>query len=230
MTNAALLRRPDTAFRLGALALILGPLLFFLTEFIAAAAWTDPPYSYTYHFVSNLGVPGPAAMSFGQLVYSPLYWVMNVGFFWVGLIILGGLGLILRHRGWRTYLIFLFGAVLAAGGVLLALFPGNQAAMDNGTILYHGLGAQAAVAGGNGLAILMGTMRNRLGFSPRAGRWLSGLGMFGLLAFVVFLVDVRTGTNVLIGLFERGGIYPFLIAHMIAGTILLKRLRGSTLY
>ena len=40
--------------------LIAAGLVFFLAEFIAAAAWTDPPYSYTYHYISNLGVRGPA--------------------------------------------------------------------------------------------------------------------------------------------------------------------------
>ena len=68
MTNAALLRRPDTAFRLGALALIIGPLLFFLTEFIAAAAWTTRPPDAPDVIVAaslpvNSAIRSPAAIS-----------------------------------------------------------------------------------------------------------------------------------------------------------------------
>ena len=44
-------------------ALATAAVIFFLAEFIAAAAWTDPPYSYTYHYISDLGVHGP----FGRL-------------------------------------------------------------------------------------------------------------------------------------------------------------------
>ncbi len=44
-------------------ALVAGPVIYLLAEFITAAAWTDPPYSYTYHFISNLGVHGPTEAS-----------------------------------------------------------------------------------------------------------------------------------------------------------------------
>ena len=40
-------------------ALVAAPMIFFLAEFTAAAAWTQPPYSYTYNYISNLGVRGP---------------------------------------------------------------------------------------------------------------------------------------------------------------------------
>lgn len=63
--------------------LVAGAMIFFLTEFIAAAAWTDPPYSYTYHYISDLGVRGPL-VALGQLMNSPLAWVMNTGFFLFG--------------------------------------------------------------------------------------------------------------------------------------------------
>lgn len=64
-------------------ALVASGGIFFTAELIAAAAWTDPPYSYTHHFISNLGVHGPAT-AFGQFMYSPLAWVMNTGFFLFG--------------------------------------------------------------------------------------------------------------------------------------------------
>ncbi|WP_409494600.1 hypothetical protein [Amycolatopsis sp. cmx-11-12] len=45
--------------------LVAGPAIFLLAEFISAAVWTDPAYSYTHHFISNLGVHGPSTL-FGQ--------------------------------------------------------------------------------------------------------------------------------------------------------------------
>jgi hypothetical membrane protein len=69
-------RLPARCRAAGAL-LIAGPAIFVLGEFIAAAAWTDPAYRYTNHFISDLH--GPSTL-FGQYMYSPLAWVMNTGF------------------------------------------------------------------------------------------------------------------------------------------------------
>ena len=69
--------------------LVAGAGIFFLAEFIAAAAWTDPPYSYTYHYISDLGVHGPVE-ALKQYMYSPLAWVMNTGFFLFGITVFVG--------------------------------------------------------------------------------------------------------------------------------------------
>lgn len=65
------LHPPSVPQRRGAGALFMASGGIYLTaEFIAAAAWTDPAYSYTHHFTSNLGVRGPVT-AFGQFMYSP---------------------------------------------------------------------------------------------------------------------------------------------------------------
>lgn len=203
-------------------ALIASGGIYFAAEFIAAAAWTDPPYSYTHHFISNLGVHGPST-AFGQFMYSPLAWVMNTGFFLFGLAALGGV-LMLRGlpRGRRLALVAT-AVLLAAGSILVALFPGSGEAADNGTADYHGLGAFAAFVAGNVLVILIGTAHRLLGVSRRLGRALVGLGMLGFVSLVAFMAIVVSDAGVLIGFFERGVIYPFLVGLVVLGVALRTR-------
>ena len=203
-------------------ALIASGAIFFIAEFIAAAAWTDPPYSYTYHFLSDLGVHGPST-AFGQFMYSPLAWVMNTGLFLYGLTMLAGVlmlrGLPARRR--RTAIVL--AALLAVGSILVALFPGSGEAFDNGTAAFHGLGAFVAFGAGNVLAIVIGRASGALGISPRLGRALWQLGVLGFVSLVAFMAILGSGAGVLIGFFERGVIYPFLIGFMVLGAALRAR-------
>ncbi|MEV6704374.1 hypothetical protein [Micromonospora wenchangensis] len=59
--------------------------------------------------------------------------------------------------------------------------------------------------------------------SSGLGRLLPMSGTFGLLSLVVFGTMVASGAGVLIGLFERGIIYPFLIGFVLAGAALRRR-------
>jgi hypothetical membrane protein len=205
--------------RAAGVALIASGGIYFGAEFIAAAAWTDPPYSYTYHFISNLGVHGPST-AFGQTMYSPLAWVMNSGFFLFGLAVLAGVLMLRGLPGRRRWALVATAAVLAVGNILVALFPGSDDASDNGTAAFHGLGAFAAFVSGNVLVILLGRAHRLLGVSPRRGRALVVLGMVGFVSLVTFLAVLTSGANVLIGLFERGVIYPFLIGYILVGAAL----------
>jgi hypothetical membrane protein len=217
---------PDpTALRLpqrraaGAL-LIAGPAIFLLAEFVAAAAWTDPPYSYTYHFISNLGVHGPSTL-FGQYMYSPLAWVMNTGFILFGITILAGVVLLRGLSGWRRWAALLPAALLAVGGVLLGLFPGSGEALEDGTGDYHAMGAFAGFIGANVMAIMLGRMRRRVVFSPGIGRALTTVGVIGLLSTTAYLIMIMLsadGSTIgIIGLIERGATHPFLVGLLFAG-------------
>ena len=209
---------PGPRSRAAGAALIASGGIFFAAEFVAAAAWTDPPYSYTHHFISNLGVHGPAT-AFGQFMYSPLSWVMNTGFFLFGLAALAGVVMLRGLPGRRRWVAVATAALLAAGGVLVALFPGSG---DDGTADYHGLGAFLAFISGNVLAILLGRAHRLLGVSRRLGSTLVVLGVLGLASLVVFATVLAAGAGVLIGLVERGVIYTFLIGFIVVGTALRK--------
>ncbi|WP_437044004.1 DUF998 domain-containing protein [Streptomyces sp. enrichment culture] len=127
----------------GALLLIAAPLLYVAAEAVAAAAWTNPPYNYVYDYVSNLGVPGPRSEAFGQIQHSPLAVVMNAGFITYGLLIVAAAAFLLRARCGRGALTLMGVAVaFGLGAVLLGFFPGSRAAVEDGRIVFHTLGAR----------------------------------------------------------------------------------------
>lgn len=211
--------------RVAGALLLAGPVVFLLAEVIAAAAWTDPPYSYTHHFISDLGVRGPSTL-FGQYMYSPLAWVMNTGFFLFGITILGGVAMLRGLPGRHRWAVLVPATLLAVGGVLLALFPGSGEALEDGTGEFHSLGAFAGFIGGNVLAVALGIMRRRTGFPPVLGRALIAAGVLGLLSMVLYLIAILSAGDTvigIIGLVERGAVHPFLIAVLCAGASILNR-------
>jgi hypothetical membrane protein len=196
--------------------------IFLIGEFIAAAAWTDPPYSYTYHYISDLGVRGPL-VAMDQYMNSPLSWVMNTGFFLFGVTVFAGIAMLNGPRGWRRAAVFVLGALVGAGGVVLALFPGDGEADRLGKLDYHALGAMAAIAGGNILIIVLGRLHRHLGLSRRAGRAMVLLGVFGLVSTVAFITVAGSGANILIGLVQRCAVYSVLIGLIYIGTSIWTR-------
>ncbi|GGK81589.1 hypothetical protein Sme01_63050 [Sphaerisporangium melleum] len=206
--------------------LIAGPAIFLLAEFIAAAAWTDPPYSYTYDFISNLGVHGPSTL-FGQYMYSPLAWVMNTGFILFGITILAGVALLRGLSGRRRWGTLIPATLLAVGGILIGLFPGSGEALQDGTGDYHSMGAFAGFIGANVLATMLGSMRLRVGFTPAIGRALTTAGVIGLLSTALYLLLIVSSagdsTIGVIGLIERGATHPFLIGLLCAGASIWMR-------
>ncbi|MDG4832513.1 DUF998 domain-containing protein [Solwaraspora sp. WMMD1047] len=200
--------------------LIAGGLIFFIAEFIAAAAWTDPPYSYTYHYISNLGVHGPA-QGFGQLMYSPLAWVMNTGFFLFGITLFGGIAMLAGMRGPRTWAVRTLAFLMAVGGVLLAFFPGTGETPDSGAIDLHSLGALASIVSGNVLIIILGRAHRLAGIDANTGRAMVALGVFGLMSLVGFMAIAGSSAG-LIGLVERCAVYPLLIGFACAGKSIWK--------
>ena len=207
--------------------LIAAGLIFFLAEFIAAAAWTNPPYSYTYHYISNLGVHGPSE-GFGQFMYSPLAWVMNTGFFLFGITLFIGAAMLKGLQGRRRWAVLIPAFLLAVGGVLLGFFPGTGEAPDSGAVDFHSLGALAAIVGGNVLVIILGRLHRYVGITQKTGKAMIVLGVIGLISLVGFLSVAGTGAN-LIGLVERCAVYPVLIGPICAGVSIWNRRTPDTL-
>ena len=210
---------PHSARRRVAGALLMaGPIVLLLTEFIAAAAHTDPPYSYTRNFISNLGVQGPSTL-FGQYMASPLYWLMNAGFVLFGIIILAGIAVLPGLGGWRRWAVLAPATAMAVGGVLLGLFPGSGEALADGTGEFHSSGAFAGFLGANILAIVLGRMGDRVGLGRGMRRALVIVGIIGIVSTVLYFVLLINGgeTIGIIGLIERGATHPFLVAMLVAG-------------
>jgi hypothetical membrane protein len=211
-------------------ALMASGSIYFAAEFIAAAAWTDPPYSYTYHFISDLGVHGPST-AFDQYMYSPLAWVMNTGFILFGIAAFAGVFMLRGLPGRRRRTAIAMAALLAVGVTLVAVFPGSAEAIENGSAAYHGLGAFAAFICGNILVILLGRSYLLLGIPRRLGRALVALGVLGFVSLVAYMVDLSSGAGVLIGLVERGAVYPVMIGLVSVGfAARQRRISGAEMH
>jgi hypothetical membrane protein len=152
-------------------------LTYLILEAVAAAAFR-PSYSYSHNFVSDLGVPAR----------SHLAWLMNTAFCVQGTLFLAG-AVIAAPRKARLFVGF--AAANAVGNVLIAVFHSGTAT--------HALGATLAIVGGNA-AILAAPV----GWHRRVS---IGLGVFGLLSFVLFVVELKTSSGLPLGLLERCSVY-----------------------
>jgi hypothetical protein len=164
----------------------------------------------------------------GQYMYSPLAGVMNTGFFLFGTTVFTGAAMLSGLPGWRRAVVLVLGTLVGAGGVVLALFPGDGEADRLGTVDYHSLGAMAAIVGGNILVIVLGRLRRHLGISRRTGKTMVLLGAFGLVSTAAFITVAGSGANVLIGLVQRCAVYPFLIGLIYAGVSIWRHRPAHT--
>jgi hypothetical membrane protein len=171
-----------------------GSFAYLTLEAVAAAAFR-PRYSYLHNVISDLGVPG---------VSSPLAWLMNLGFCANGSLFLVG-AVVLRTA--RPFLAL--AAANALGNIMIAFFHSGSAA--------HAIGAVLAIVGGNA-SILAG--RSIIGGLHR--KLSIGLGLFGLLSFVLFVVDLRSATMPL-GVIERCSVYSITVWQLLTAAVLLSR-------
>jgi hypothetical membrane protein len=160
----------------------------------AVAAAAFPHYSYTQNFISDLGVAA-----------SPREAVMNTAFCLQGTLFLVGAVFLDRARLFLT-----LAAANALGNILIAIFHSGVAA--------HAVGAVLAIVGGN-TAILAGS---RTG-GPLYRRMSIGLGAFGLLSFVVFVLVLKHVVHAPLGVWERGSVYSILLWQMSTAAWLIAR-------
>jgi hypothetical membrane protein len=211
--------RSGTAARLGALLILLGPLVSWTAEFVTAAAWQDPPYSPLCNWVSHLGLTGPPQTAFGQSANSPLGAVMDTGWVVYGVLLIVGTFLLFDPRkGARPAVIVLLAVLAGTGVCLVGIFQGSHANVENGLIVFHTLGAQGVMLAGNGMAIAVGVGGARIGLSRARSLASTALGATGLIAFILFMADVSTGWMWNVGMFERAVIYPIMIGHALLGS------------
>jgi hypothetical membrane protein len=211
-------RRTSIALAAAAIALILGALVFLISETVAAGAWTAPSYSYSADFVSDLGNPqcGPYG---GRVVCSPSHTLMNMAFVVQGLLVGAAswlLGRVLRDRS--RALVRGLGVATAAGFALIAIVHSSTATSADGTLWLHYLGATSAILGTNTLAVLLGRQWQRLRIPAAVGRAGVVLGGAGLVAAVTWLV---TFTLLPPGILERTAIYAFVLWQLLLGGFLL---------
>lgn len=221
MRGALTPRGDHDARRLSAGVLFaVAPCWYVLTEAVSASAFEG--YSYAHNYISDLGVPAGGVLD-GRVMASTLPHVMNAGFIGSGLLF--ALGVVrlwptLPHR--RARLVFAgLAAAHAIGIAVVGIVPGSPENVANGRIALHGLGAVAAIAGGN-LAAIASSRAFADTPSPtwirRAGLALGSLGLASGLA-------LSTHRIVPDGVWERGGVYAFMLWQAAVGVSLLTERR-----
>lgn len=206
---------------LGALLYLLAA-EYFILELVAAAAWSEPAYSWTGNYISDLGVT-----SCSPSVCSPQHALMNTG-----LVILGGVislgSWLLRDRlfqGWIGRSALALMLLSGLGDVLVGTFPGSVEVAAEGSNSMHVLGAALAIVGGNAGILLCGLALDR------RHRWLAGYcvisGAVGLGALALFVLGVDLGLGA--GGIERLAADPVVIWMIVVGaSILIRPLSGRS--
>ncbi|MBK3567716.1 DUF998 domain-containing protein [Streptomyces sp. MBT62] len=203
---------------LAAAVLLLDAVQWVVSEAVAAAAWTSPPYSYATNYISDLGVPECGTHYQGRTICSPDHALMNTSFIAQGVLFATGailLALALLTGRARRVVIAL-AAAHAVGFILVGLFHGSPDGPGYSLALHVG-GAAVAILCANTVVILAGSLRSLQ--LPYAYRVFSiTVGALGLLSEA--FVGASTSTA---GIFERGGVYSWLLWSAVTGVCVLVR-------
>ncbi|ONI65238.1 hypothetical protein ALI44B_00665 [Leifsonia sp. ALI-44-B] len=193
-----------------------GPLVFLACEAISATAWTAGIYDYGVNFISDLGTTVCGSTFSGRVMCSPQHGVMNLGFAVMGVSVAAAVALfaVALPRG-RRILATVLSCLLALGMLLVATFHGGIESADNGTIVFHVLGAVVAILAGNVLGIITGANTRELGLP----------GWFALIAKVLGIVGILSLGGCLLfssAVFERMAVYS-IFAWLLTASVLLVR-------
>jgi hypothetical membrane protein len=144
---------------------------------------------------------------------------MNTAFCLQGTLFLVGAVLAVRAVGTRKAGLFvILAAANAVGNLLIAAFHSGPASHANGTAGVHALGAVLAIVGGNA-AILAGS-RIVSGWHRKVS---VALGAYGLLSFVLFIVELRASSALPLGILERCSVYSITVWQLFTAAWLLSR-------
>lgn len=208
-----------------AILFIVAGVQYLVVEAIAAAAWTTPAYSYASNFISDLGASDCSTFQ-GREICSPLHTVMNAGFIAQGALFVVASILLMRPVSGRARNVYLAIALIyGVGMVLVGYFHGSSEATENGTVVYHYIGASMAILGGNVAAIAAGLQWRRL----ETPRW------FGIASIVLGSIGVASavvlGTTFGVlpsGIPERASVYTITAWQILTGIVLLVSPRWHT--
>ena len=109
-------------------------------------------------------------------------------------------------------------AANAVGNLLIAAFHSGPAARAEGTAWVHAIGAVLAIVGGNA-AILAGS-RIVSGWHRKVS---VALGAFGLLSFVLFVIELKASSALPLGVWERCSVYSITAWQLLTAAWLLSR-------
>ncbi|WP_058304470.1 DUF998 domain-containing protein [Gorillibacterium timonense] len=197
---------------MGSILFILASFIYLASEAITANAWSTPEYSYSYNYISDLGVSKHLIVE-GREVLSPLAYVMNFGFKSHGILFLIAYLLVLPLLRGKSKIIGLIPVfVHSIGIILVSEFPGET--YDK--VSTHVIGATMAILGGN-LALIMIGLAGRHLF-PRLRTVSMIIGMVGIFALVM-MVTHNLGYP---AVFERMSVYTIIAWDLFFGFNILR--------
>ncbi|MFD8980187.1 DUF998 domain-containing protein [Streptomyces sp. NPDC059564] len=198
----------------GAVVLVVSAVQWVVAEAVTAAAWTDPPYSYASHYISDLGVAVCGVRFQGREICSPTHSLMNASFAVEGILFAIGVVLLSRIATGRARRLFVALAVAhGVGMVLVGVFHGSADGPRVGLVV-HVVAAAVGILCANLVAIMAGALRS-LGLPPAYRVFSVAVGSLGLLSEVFVGASASTA-----GVFERGGVYSWLLWSLVTGVLL----------
>lgn len=213
----------SSPLKVAGLVWVLAGAIYLLAEAVSASAFT-PAYSYAHNFISDLGVAGCGGQMQGRPICSPLHDVMN------GAFVLEGVGFLIAAAiagraltGALRWVFVALAAIHAVGMILVGVFHGSDAAVADGTGIYHVLGATLAIFCGNLTGLCAA------GLPPWRQPVLRGvsiiLPVLGIVSVVCLIQSQTAGVKFPFadGTLERGSVYSITAWQMVTGLYFLRR-------
>lgn len=192
--------------RVAGIALIIGSLYYLVAEAISAIFFNASLINtYVLHAISELGIPN---------VNSPLFWLMNSAFVFIGLALI-----FCNLYSFRDFItknkipFYIFTLITGIGVIIVGLIHGGNP-MTSG---YHTIGAVMAILGGNVMLVLISKSMDKFEFYQL--RTLV-LGVIGLVAFWIMFFNVK---NMYMPVFERLSVYTLIVWSFLTGIYLLEK-------
>ena len=189
--------------KVAGIVFILGSLYYLIAEAISATFFNASLMNtYIFHTISELGIPS---------VNSPLFFLMNSAFIFIGLTLL--FGNFYKFKDYVTKnksIFYIFTMITALGVIIVGLIHGGNPLTSG----YHTLGAVMAILGGNILLVLISRSMDEFNVYQKI---TLVLGLIGLIAFWIMFFNME---SIYMPVFERLSVYPLIIWSFLTGCYL----------
>ena len=192
-------------FKVAGIVFLVGSLYYIFAEAISATFFNASIINtYIFHPISELGIPN---------VNSPLFWLMNSSFIFIGFALIFGYfykfqEFIIKNK----IIISILALVTGLGVIIVGMIHGGNPLTSG----YHTLGAAMAILGGNVMLVLISkSMREFKGYQKAT----LILGSFGLISFWIMFFTMKIS---FMPVFERLSVYTLIMWSFLSGVYLLK--------
>ena len=187
-------------FKVAGIVFLVGSLYYIFAEAISATFFNASIINtYIIHPISELGIPN---------VNSPLFWLMNSAFIFIGFALIFGY----FYKFQEFIIISILALVTGLGVIIVGMIHGGNPLTSG----YHTLGAAMAILGGNVMLVLISkSMREFKGYQKAT----LILGSFGLISFWIMFFTMKIS---FMPVFERLSVYTLIMWSFLSGVFLLR--------